>query len=532
MKTFSRLSLLTLVFLGCALMLVGGAADAQEASLEVLRDTFEVYEVGDTVEVRFLADPSPGVAGFGSIDLIVNWVGVDIEKIDGQRTATAPVTGSSHDTDSETGILVVQGQITSSGAFIEAYWSDEELTARANLTGRPDAPRILVMPPDVNATTSRSPLQVSDTFTQEIWAIDFLREEDIDLSAWQMDITFNPEILALVSVTEGDFLEDANTPDPSDDVDAVFMYSTSGGKISAYQARVGRQTDETVAPPIETLTSHVRGVTGSGLLLTVEFKLLEFAEEALGLSNIQLSNSNGDRVSYHTVVNPVVATHRFPAEDVDRDGMVNVMDLVKVAGSLGKVPSNPRTDVNDDGFVNILDLMAVASSPLWGQAVTTTPVVPGRPNDPEADGLAAPSISIANVTPEMIQKWIEIGRIEDDGSAIFDLGIANLEVLLASMIPTDTRLLLNYPNPFNPETWIPYQLSESTDVTVTIHSMNGSLIRTLELGHQASGTYQSKSQAAYWDGRNEFGEQVASGLYFYTLTAGNFSATGKMLVRK
>ena len=122
--------------------------------------------------------------------------------------------------------------------------------------------------------------------------------------------------------------------------------------------------------------------------------------------------------------------------------------------------------------------------------------------------------------------------VEDDGSAIFDLGIANLEALLASRIPSETKLLLNYPNPFNPETWIPYQLAESTEVTVMIHSMNGSLIRTIELGHQAAGTYKSKSQAAYWDGRNEFGEQVASGLYFYTLTAGDFTATHKMLVRK
>ena len=125
-----------------------------------------------------------------------------------------------------------------------------------------------------------------------------------------------------------------------------------------------------------------------------------------------------------------------------------------------------------------------------------------------------------------------LARIEDDGSAIFDLGIANLEALIASRIPSETRLLLNYPNPFNPETWIPYQLAEATEVTVMIHAMNGSLIRTLELGHQAAGTYKSKSQAAYWDGRNEFGEQVASGLYFYTLTAGDFSATHKMLVRK
>ena len=123
-------------------------------------------------------------------------------------------------------------------------------------------------------------------------------------------------------------------------------------------------------------------------------------------------------------------------------------------------------------------------------------------------------------------------QVEDDGSAIFDLGIANLEALLASKIPTETKLLLNYPNPFNPETWIPYQLAKATDVTVMIHAMSGSLIRTLELGHQAAGIYQSKSQAAYWDGRNELGEQVASGLYFYTLTAGDFSATAKMLIRK
>ena len=96
----------------------------------------------------------------------------------------------------------------------------------------------------------------------------------------------------------------------------------------------------------------------------------------------------------------------------------------------------------------------------------------------------------------------------------------------------ENTLLANYPNPFNPETWIPYQLSEPTEVTVSIYSVNGSLIRTLALGHQSAGVYQSKSRAAYWDGRNAFGERVASGLYFYTLTAGDFTATRKMLIRK
>ncbi len=115
-----------------------------------------------------------------------------------------------------------------------------------------------------------------------------------------------------------------------------------------------------------------------------------------------------------------------------------------------------------------------------------------------------------------------------------DTGVLASPVLqVAAMeIPTETTLLPNYPNPFNPETWIPYQLSSPTDVTVRIYAINGNLVRRLTLGHQATGVYQSRSRAAYWDGKNEFGEPVASGVYFYTLTAGEFAATRKMLIRK
>ena len=109
---------------------------------------------------------------------------------------------------------------------------------------------------------------------------------------------------------------------------------------------------------------------------------------------------------------------------------------------------------------------------------------------------------------------------------------AGLAPILSKTIPKATALLPNYPNPFNPETWVPYQLAAAADVTLTIYAVDGTLVRTLALGHRAAGVYQSKSRAAYWDGRNELDEPVASGIYFYTLTAGDFSATGKMLVRK
>ncbi len=99
-------------------------------------------------------------------------------------------------------------------------------------------------------------------------------------------------------------------------------------------------------------------------------------------------------------------------------------------------------------------------------------------------------------------------------------------------LPDKNSLLANYPNPFNPETWIPYQLSKSADVTLRIYAANGKLVRKLDLGQQPAGMYQAKSRAAHWDGKNAQGEPVASGLYFYTLTAGDFSATRKMLIRK
>ena len=107
-------------------------------------------------------------------------------------------------------------------------------------------------------------------------------------------------------------------------------------------------------------------------------------------------------------------------------------------------------------------------------------------------------------------------------------------MLLTEMraIPETTALLPNYPNPFNPETWIPYHLATDADVTLTIYDVRGGVVRALTLGHQAVGVYESRSRAAYWDGKNQLGESVASGVYFYTLTAGKFTATRKMLIAK
>ena len=211
--------------------------------------------------------------------------------------------------------------------------------------------------------------------------------------------------------------------------------------------------------------------------------------------------------------------------DVNEDGIVSILDLIFVARDFEKnKPTNPRTDVNGDGRVNILDLNLVASN------IDAT--IPAAPSN----------FMFGNqLSPETIRAWIAQAHAENDGSLAFQQGIASLQRLLAALIPRETRLLANYPNPFNPETWIPYQLATATDVQIRIYAANGTLVRILDIGHQSAGIYQQRSRAAYWDGKNEMGEPVASGVYFYTLstestrdsvTAGDFTATRKMLIRK
>ena len=202
-------------------------------------------------------------------------------------------------------------------------------------------------------------------------------------------------------------------------------------------------------------------------------------------------------------------------EDVNMDGVVNILDMVRVASNFGKKGPN-TADINGDGVVNILDLTLVAAK--FGN-MSSAP--------------ATWNLNLATtLTRADVAAWLHEARQMNLTEPVFQRGILVLEQLLAALTPTETTLLPNYPNPFNPETWIPYQLSESVDVVLTIYSVDGKLVRRLDLGHKAAGFYQSRSRAAHWDGRNNVNERVASGIYFYTLTAGDFSATRKMLIMK
>ena len=374
--------------------------------------------------------------------------------------------------------LDIRGNNISDVSPFDGLWEDIKILWYDN-------PAFLEAIPSLNYAISQTPI-----YSNDIFSIDIRVRNVLKLAGWQFDIAFDPAVLEAVDVSEGDFLK------------------TDGGATFFQSGRIDNAAGKITGLKSALLSDS--GASGTGTILQVKFEAKSAGETALALQNSKLGSSTGEIIPAGPLEIHITVEERLPTGDVNRDGDVDILDLILVAQQLGKsVPASSRVDVNRDGVVNILDLTLVAQG---------------------IGGAAAPTAQSTSAV--IIEAWIADARLADDGSIAFQQGIANLENLLASLIPQETALHANYPNPFNPETWIPYQLAVPAEVTLTIYDMNGGVIRRLEVGHQAAGIYQSRNRALYWDGRNDHGEFVASGLYFYTLKAAEFAATRKMLIRK
>ena len=310
---------------------------------------------------------------------------------------------------------------------------------------------------------------------------------------------------------------------------------TNGKNVAGYQATV--QFDDTalryvessnsdylpdgaffVPPVLEGNLVKLNAVSlageskGNSTLATLTFEVIAVKASILTLSDVLLSNSTGATFAPQ-VENSQITEPAKLIGDVNGDGTVNIGDLVLVASNLGQTGQN-AADVNSDGVVNIADLVLAAG------ALGTS---------------ASPSVHLQTLeilTATDVKQWLSAAQRLHLTDMHSQRGLLFLQQLLVALPPKETALLPNFPNPLNPETWIPYHLAKGADVTLHIYAMNGALVRTLTLGHQAAGKYQNNSRAAYWDGKNAFGEPVASGAYFYTLIAGDFTATRKMLIKK
>ena len=355
-----------------------------------------------------------------------------------------------------------------------------------------------VLPPADRFTlsTDTTEFAVDNTFTIDLKATDVS-----DLAGWETDIHFDPAILKVNSVREGTFLK------------------TNAGGTHFRRGTIDNTTGRIYRVSSTRVTQG--GVDGEGTLLSVTFTIKDVGEAQVALHDFTAGTSTGEIITTNTASRIFVGVKKvdpaYPPYDVNEDGIVNVVDVFMVASALGHVnPDNPRIDVNGDGVVDKHDLIIVAQH--LGEE--TTPQ-------------AAPNAFVnASITLEMVQQVLDTLNAANDGSEAWRQAIKKLEQLAALLVPEKTTLLANYPNPFNPETWIPYQLAKPAEVSISIYSADGKVIRTLQLGNMPAGNYKSRTRAAHWDGKNNTGEPVASGVYFYTLKAGEFSATRKMLIRK
>ena len=286
------------------------------------------------------------------------------------------------------------------------------------------------------------------------------------------------------------------------------------GTIPAQTVNVGGTATIDVSsyfsdPDGDALTYAASSSNTATATVSVSNATITITPVAVGTATITATATDTEGLTATQNINVTVSN---PA-DVNNDGVVNILDLVLISSQLGT--TNSTADVNGDGTVNTQDLVTAAN--VLGSAPTANQSAAAVVNN----WLKLAQQTASNVDKTAIPKGFSYER-----------GIQVLEALARALTPESTALLANYPNPFNPETWIPYQLSKAADVTITIYASNGNVVRTLALGHQDVGMYKNRTQAAYWDGKNELGESVASGIYFYTLTAGNFSATRKMLILK
>ena len=337
-----------------------------------------------------------------------------------------------------------------------------------------------------NTTVRVSPSPVPSPAVGEQLTLSLNITDGQNVAGYQATVGFDTSALRYVESATGDFLH----------AGAFFVPSVVSGNIVTFAG-----------------TARSGASDGDGTLVTLTFEVIAVKGSTLTLSDVVLSDRAGDGIRPQVENGEVVEPSQLK-EDVNWDGVVDIHDLAIVAGQFGKSGEN-RADVNGDSVVNIQDLVLVAGA--FGNIA------------------AAPSShseTLAMLTAADVEEWLNQARRLRLTDPAYLRGIAVLEHLLVALTPKETVLLPNYPNPFNPETWIPYHLASAADVTLTIYDIKGAVVRRLDLGSQSAGYYTNRAKAAYWDGRNASGESVASGVYFYQLRAGDYAALRRLVIVK
>ena len=287
-----------------------------------------------------------------------------------------------------------------------------------------------------------------------------------------------------------------------------YIYWTEGGDSIHRVKMNGQEVVEDVATDLE-------GVGG----LAVGGEKLYWTEQ-MGKSSGTIMSANLDGTEFETLTSILSVPIGISLDAAGRKlYWTNARGRIQRSALNGAYIENVV-----EGLMAPSGVMIVGENRATGISMATVAGAAGAPT------VVGRQLSAAEV--ERLEAELDLLLATPDRSPATMRRLVYLQQLLAAARPEQTRLLANYPNPFNPETWIPYELATDTEVRITIYNTQGVVIRTLHLGHQSAGYYTSRSRAAYWDGRNALGESVASGLYFYQLQADDRSQMRKMLIVK
>ena len=432
-----------------------------------------------------------------------------------ESIVTLTLTGRNYESSrfSIQGAIKISGidGVTVSSFFGVERVSDTEVTVELTFDGNFDTDATLTFTVGADAVAG-----YSEDFTAQI-SVTAIQKSDATVSVSPASVQspdVGKELTFSLNITNGVNIAGYQAIVSYDNTALYFRDATEGSYLASDGVFLATRFWEEVTLVANTVAE---ASNGAGTLATLTFEVRDFQPSTLTISQLYLVDADGKRWEA-TIANGEVTIPAEPAEetvgDINRDGVVDILDLTIVGARFGQRGQN-SADLNGDGLVDIVDLVLVANE--FGEEAA-------------APSLYPQALELLNAAE--VRHWLSQAQQLALTDPAYLRGLTVLEQLHAALIPQETALLPNYPNPFNPETWIPYHLAKDADVTLTIYDTNGQPVRQFGLGHQAAGRYQNRSRAIYWNGKNEFGEQVASGVYFYHLSAEDYSATRKMLILK
>ena len=440
----------------------------------------------DTTEVRATIIPP----SFDPNEKIDQWSDLKFDQIS-LVTGGSEVYSGIYDNLSDPGDYIIYAHAVRTDGVV--FYADSPIKIRLKAAIDPSKPTVLL---DRCYTTSQAcdqPVEVGSVFEL------VMRVENIaGLQGFGTTVQYNPSQVDAISVSEGEFLKRGGT----DTRPAQLIIDEVNDNIKITIYRLGEN-----------------GMSGDGILANIKFRTKDADAAEITFEKADFSDVNANSISVNLVDALIPIKGFLPPWDINQDGTINIFDLVLAGNQMGQKGKGLTGDVNQDNQVDIFDIVLIGNH-LGEDSMLSSPEI--------IHSLPITSLPILREIQSELR--LKLALSESDRGFLTTQNIVDYLIASLENQNPNTVLYQNYPNPFNPETWIPFEIAENYLVLIQIYNANGNFIRQLNLGFCSKGIYTSKGRAAYWDGCNQHGERVSSGMYFYLLN--NSDQLRKMIILK